>query len=263
MNTRIQPRNKIQVSEHKEIKKFDITKGAKRQAWKIGIYGEPGVGKSTLASLCPNAIFADIEGSMLDMDVSRVEGLNCWEDLREWVQQQESGICGIDSMSKAEDWCADYIIRTKTKDGEHATTSIEDFKYKAGAKFVSDEFRLLLSDIEKAFMRGVSWIMIAHDKIDWYRNPDDKDFRMHNPDLLENKDVSIRADWIRFCDHIAYIGKDVAVQQGKAKGGNSRTIYMDGSANRVSKQRGLDIDVLPWSIDDNTLWKMLKVTKEN
>jgi len=246
-----------------EQRKFGVTKGVTREAWKFGIYGEPGVGKSTLASLCAEAEFADIEGSMLDLDVAKVDGLECWEDLREWVKQQKinGSVRGIDSMSKAEDWCTDYIIRTKTKDGEHATTSIEDFKYKAGAKFVADEFRLLLSDIEHSFMSGVSWILIAHDKIDWYRNPDDKDFRMHNPDLLENKDVSIRADFIRFCDHLAYIGKDVAVDKGKATGGETRTIYMDGSANRVCKQRGLAEEIIPWDIDDDSLWELLKTKK--
>lgn len=249
----------------REAKSFhNMTKGTRRTAWKLGIYGEAGVGKSTLASMCPEAVFADIERSMLDLEVVSVVGIDCWEDLRAWVQQQREpgSVRGIDSMSKAEDWATEYVIRTKVKDGEHALNSIEDFKYAAGAKFVADEFRLLLSDIDKSFSAGVSWIMVAHDKIDWFKNPDDKDFMFHNPDLLDNKKGSCRADWIRFCDHIAFVAKDVAVQKGKAVGGNTRTIYMDGNANRVSKQRGLGIDILPWPLGDDELWKILGAVKQ-
>ena len=149
-----QPRNKRAPQPTREVKKFDLISGPTRTSWKLGIYGDPGVGKSTLASLCPGAVFADIEHSMEDLNVTRVVGIECWEDLRDFVQQsREPGmIYGIDSMSVAEDWCADYIIRTKTdSSGMKAQTSIEDFKYKSGSKFVADEFRLLLYDIELSF----------------------------------------------------------------------------------------------------------------
>ena len=258
----IQEANGIKQQEPQERKQFETVKGRRRTAWKVGIYGEPGVGKSTLASLCHGAVFADIEESMLDLDVDTVAGITCWEDLRAWVKQQEGDcIRGIDSMSKAEDWCAEYVIKTKTKDGEHAVTSIEDFKYGAGAKFVADEFRMFLSDIERSFKSGTSWIMIAHDKIEWFKNPDDKDFMFHNPDLLDSRRGSCRSDWIRFCDHIAFIAKDVAVIKGKATGGDTRTIYLDGSANRVSKQRGLEVDVISWDETDTIFWDTLKVLR--
>jgi len=256
------PQHNVEQPAQEPAKQFEVVQGQRRNAWKIGIYGEPGVGKSTLASLCNGAIFADIEGSMLDLNVSTVAGIEQWEDLRAWVKQQRgAGIYGIDSMSKAEDMCADYVIRTKVKDGEMAINSIEDFKYGAGAKFVSDEFRLLLGDIDKSFSTGVCWIMVAHNRVEWYKNPDDKDFMLNNPDLLDTKRGSCRADWIRFCDHIAFVAKDVAVVRGKAQGGGTRTIYMDGGASRVSKQRGLSQEVIAWSIDDTTLWDILGITK--
>ena len=239
---------------------FGTSKGPCRKAWKIGIYGEPGVGKSTLASLCPGVICADIEHSMEDMDVERVVGISGWTDLRAWVQAQTEGIRCIDSMSLAEDWATEHVLKTKkANDGTVATTSIEDFKYKAGSRFVADEFRFLLGDIEAAFRRGVSWIMIAHDRVDWVRNPDDKDYRMHQPDLLDTKDVSSRAEWVRFCDHIAFIGRDIAVAKGKAVGGLGRTIYMDGAASRVCKMRALPEAMMMWPEGDRRLWDILGV----
>jgi energy-coupling factor transporter ATP-binding protein EcfA2 len=241
-------------------KTFTTSRGPCRKAFKIGIYGEPGAGKSTLASLCNGIVCADIEHSMDDLDVLRVEGIESWSDLRVWVQSQVSGICCIDSMSLAENWATEFVIKTKrANDGTVATTSLEDYKYKAGASFVNAEFRLLLSDIDAAFRRGVSWVMIAHDKVDWVRNPDDKDYRMHAPDLLETKDVSNRAEWVRFCDHIAFIGRDIAVVKGKASGGLGRTIYMDGAASRVCKMRELPEAFIVWPEGDKHLWDILGV----
>jgi len=243
-----------------EGRTWATSKGKCRKAWKLGIYGEPGVGKSTLASLCAGMIAADIEHSMEDLNVERVEGIENWVDLRAWVRAQTSGIRCIDSMSLAEDWAAEHVIKTKKgNDGTVAATSIEDFKYKAGAQFVGAEFRGLLMDIEHTFRRGVSWIMIAHDRVDWVRNPDDKDYRMHQPDLLDTKDVSSRAEWVRFCDHIAFIGRDIDVNKGKARGGTGRTIYMDGAASRTCKMRDLAEAIISWPEGDRRLWDLLGV----
>lgn len=268
MPKRPAPNGVVANQTQQEKKEFGVTRGPMRRAWKVGIYGEPGVGKSTLASLCQNAVFADIEGSMLDLDVARVSGIERWEDLRAWVrhcaENLVGGIFGIDSMSMAEDWCADYIIRTKTdSSGSRATTSIEDFKYKTGTRFVADEFRLLLADIEASFKRGSSWIMVAHNRVSVFNNPDDKNYIIHAPDLLEAKDVSSRAEWVRFCDHVAYIGKDTMVDRGKAIGGATRTIYMDSASSRVCKQRGLDVDILPWqSKEDDSFWQLVGLNKK-
>ena len=240
--------------------KFGVSKGPCRKAWKLGIYAEHGVGKSTLASLCEGAIFADIEDSMVDLDVQRVTGIQSWSDLRAWVQQQTDAgtVRGIDTLTSGQDMCISHVIATKKQDGTAATTSLEDYKYKAGARYVYDEFRLLLGDIEASYRRGVSWIMIAHDFVEWFRNPDDKDYKRHAPDLIETKDYSIRLAWARFCDHLAFIDRDIVVQKGKASGGASRTIYMDGAPNRMCKMRGLAQDVYPWAQGDAGFWDLLR-----
>lgn len=238
---------------------WKTTTGPSRQAWKLGIYAEHGVGKSTLASLCKGAVFADIEDSMVDLDSERVVGIETWLDLRAWIQAQRIAgtVRGIDTMTKAQDLAIAHVIATKKQDGVVASTSLEDFKYKAGARYVYDEFRLLLSDIESSYRAGVSWIMIAHDFVEWFRNPDDKDYKRHAPDLIESKEYSVRLAWSRFCDHLAFIDRDVVVTKGKASGGASRTIYMDGAPNRMCKMRGLNVDVYPWDKEDAGFWSLL------
>lgn len=247
------------------IKQWATSRGPCRTAWKLGIYAEHGVGKSTLASLCPNAVFADIENSMVDLDVERVNGINCWAELREWIRAQNvpGSIRGIDTMTTAQDWCVQHVLTTKTQEGQKAQTSIEDWKYKAGARFVYDEFKAMLADIEASFNKGVNWIMIAHDFVEWCAGTDTASYKRHAPDLLETKDYSLRLSWARFCDHLAFIDRDITVVKGKATGGQTRTIYMDGAAHRMCKHRHLSQDVVPWLEGDTTLWEILGVKERN
>ncbi len=48
---------------------------------KTVLYGQEGVGKSSLASQFPGAVFIDCEGSTTHMNVRRLPSPTCWEML--------------------------------------------------------------------------------------------------------------------------------------------------------------------------------------
>lgn len=222
---------------------FSITKGIARKAFKIGIYGPEGIGKSSLAALCPGADFADIETSMEDLDVPKVNGVTDWSTLRQWIQSLDSGVHGIDSITRAEDWAAAHVIANKkSNDGIKASDSLEDFKYKAGLTFVVDEFRRLLADIDAAKLRGASFIMVAHARVNRFKNPDGSDFVRYEPRLVDDPKASNMLQWVQFLDHLAFVNLDTTVTKGKVKGGGSRTIFLDTDPTRLSKARGIPND---------------------
>lgn len=237
---------------------FTVTHGVTRKAFKIGIYGPEGIGKSSLAALCPKAVFADIEGGMDYIDCAKVSGVTDWESLRKFVQQTSTGIYGIDSMTRAEDWAAQHVIgNKKSNDGLKATDSLEDFKYKAGLQFVCDEFRKLLSDIDAAKARGASFIMIAHARINKVKNPDGSDFVRYEPRLVDDMKVSNMLQWVQFLDHLAFIDLDKNVTKGKVSGSGSRTIYLDTAPNRICKARGIPNDQIAFEPGNTTLWDLV------
>lgn len=238
---------------------FTISKGITRDGFKVGIYGPEGIGKSTLASECPNAIFADIEDSMADLDVAKVQGVDDWLTLRAWVQSLSNCVVGIDSITRAEDWAAQYIISTKKgNDGIKATDSLEDFKYKAGLTYVTDEFRKLLSDIDCARKRKVSFIMVAHARVNRFRNPDGSDFTRYEPRLIDDPKASNMLQWVQFLDHLLFVDLDKNVVKGKASGSGSRTIYLDTAPNRLAKARGIPNDPIPFVKGEGSLfWNLV------
>lgn len=243
-----------------------MTSGKNRKAFKLGEYGPEGIGKSELASLCEGIVFADLEHSTLDLDVTRVEGIEAigdyatsWVNLRAWVKSLAGGVNCIDSMTRAEDWCAAWVIKNKkSNEGSSAADSIEDFKYKAGLIFVVDEFRRFLSDIENAFLRGASFVMIAHNRISRIKNPDGSDFIRNEPRLLDDPKGSNMLQWVQFLDHLLFIDLDKNVDKGKVKGSGSRTIYLDTSPTRLSKTRSLPPDPMPFDKGTTELWNLLK-----
>jgi hypothetical protein len=255
------PAPKAPTQTVKAPTKFSIQTGITRNGFKLGIYGPEGIGKSTLASLCPDALFADIEGSMADIDCKKVPELSTdynWTLLREWVQSLSNCIAGIDSMTRAEDWAMAHVIKTKkSNDGVAASDSLEDFKYGAGATFVVDEFRKLIGDIDSARRRNVSFIMVAHARVNRFKNPDGSDFVRYEPRLVDTPKVSNMLQWVQFLDHLAFINLDMAVTKGKVAGGGSRTIYLDSSPSRISKCRGISSDPIIFTEGNTELWTRL------
>ncbi|HPL75498.1 MAG TPA: AAA family ATPase [Candidatus Sumerlaeota bacterium] len=243
-------------------KTFGIEEGRKEGGFKLGIYGAEGIGKSSLAASCPGIIFADIEEGTKHLDVKRVKGIECWEDLRLWVQSLKDCIAGIDSMTRAEDWAAEYVIRTKkANDGTKAVDSLEDFKYKAGLTFVTDEFKRLLADIDCARKRGVSFVLISHLRVSKFNNPDGSNFLRNEPRLIDDPKASNMLQFVQFLDHLVFLDLDKNIVKGKATGSGTRTIYLDTSPSRLSKSRGLENDPILFDYGDTRLWEMLGVIK--
>jgi hypothetical protein len=241
---------------------FTYETGITRKAFKIGIYGPEGIGKSSLAALCKGAKFADIEGSMKDIDVPKVNGVTDWATLREWVQSLTAGVYGIDSITRAEDWAVAHVIANKkSNDGLKASDSLEDFKYRAGLQFVTDEFNKLLGDIDAAERRGVSFIMVAHMRITKFKNPDESDFLRYEPRLIDDPKASNMLRWIQFLDHLAFVNMDISAVKGKATGGGSRTIMLDTAPNRLCKARGIPNDAIVFAEGNDELWQRLGVNK--
>lgn len=239
---------------------FTITRGITRKAFKMGIYGPEGIGKSSLAALCPGADFADIETSMEDLDCPKVNGVTDWSTLRQWVQSLTGGIHGIDSITRAEDWAAEYVIANKkSNDNTKAADSLEDFKYGAGLTFVTDEFRRLLADIDAAKARGVSMIMIAHARVLKFKNPEGADFFRYEPRLIDNIKASNMLQWVQFLDHLAFINLDMSIAKGgKAENkSGSRTIYLDTAPSRLSKARGIPNDAIVFEPGSVALWDLV------
>ena len=247
------------------LPQFTTSAGTPSSAFRIGIYGPEGVGKTSLAALCPSIQIANVENSRENPAWSYVRGISVpgdyaasWENLRAWVRSLDGGVACIDSMTRAEDWATAWVIKNKkSNEGTAAADSIEDFKYKAGFTFVIDEFRRFIGDLDNAYLRGVSLVMVAHNRLAKTKNPDGSDYVRQEPRLIDDMKASNMLQWVQFLDHLLFVDLDKNVSKGKAEGSGSRTIYFDTHPSRLTKTRSLPKEPMEFVEGSTDLWKLL------
>ena len=238
---------------------FPIISGKVNSPQRIIIFGPGGIGKSTLASLAPKPVFLDIEGGTNDMDVPRVEGLNSFADLRACLQSDALdgfGTVILDSATRAEELSAAHALATIKHEKGMSVTSIEGYGFGKGYTHVYDMFLLLLADLDSQVRRGRHVILIAHECISDVPNPTGDDFIRYEPHLQSPKSGknSIRNRVIQWSDHVLFIGYDVVTEDGKGKGGGTRTIYTSEMPSHIAKSRRVSVAQPFTGPEDGSIW---------
>jgi len=232
-------------------------------------YGPGGVGKSSLAARAPAPRFLDLEGGTAELDVARVElpaGEAEWthELVRAALQEPElwaeAGTVVIDTLTRAEQLVADWVIANvpKNREGERAER-IEDFGYGKGFMHLFDAFRPILADLDRLVAAGKHVVLIAHDCVNNVPNPDGEDWKRWEPRLSDpaSGKGSIRLAVREWADHVFCLRYDVTTKDGKGRGHGSRTIYPQERPPFMAKSRSLR-DPIPFTHEnDNTLWEAM------
>ena len=141
--------------------KLTINAGKITRAVKTVIYGTEGVGKSTLASQFPGALFIDVEGGTSQMDVRRIEAPKSWSELVEIVNEvsQNPGICETLILDTA-DWAEQMLIQHICK--KYNQKSIESFGYGKGYTYIGEEWQHLMKAFDAVKDAGMNVTVIAH-----------------------------------------------------------------------------------------------------
>lgn len=130
---------------------------------KVVIYGQEGVGKSTLASCFPGAVFIDCEGSTTRMNVRRLQKPTSWQmlcDEVEFVRQKhaERGYQTLifDTFDWAERLALDDICAT------HKVNGIEGLNYGKGWEYEKEMIGRFLDMTERLIAEGVNVVFLCH-----------------------------------------------------------------------------------------------------
>lgn len=130
---------------------------------KVVIYGQEGVGKSTLAAAFPGAVFIDCEGSTTRMNVRRLQKPTSWQMLCDEVEfvRQRHGDKGyqtliIDTFDWAERLALDDICAA------HKITGIEGLNYGKGWEYEKEMIGRFLDNTERLIAEGVNVVFLCH-----------------------------------------------------------------------------------------------------
>src|SRR3990167_5232006 len=225
-------------------KVFSVVSGVRKRPQRIVIYGPGGIGKSSLAAMAPEPIFADIEAGTDGMDVRRLGEIETWSDLRESLRSpvmNGSETVVIDTVTKAEEMAVAHTLLTVKNEKGKAVSSIEGYGFGKGTQHVYDTFLLLLADLDGQIRAGRNVILIVHSCTADVPNPAGEDFIRYEPRLQGPKSgkASIRNRVFEWADYVFFIGYDVATEDGKGLGAGTRTIYTAEMPTHIAKARAL------------------------
>jgi len=239
---------------------FSVSSGRVDGANRILIYGPGGIGKSTLAGLAPRPVFIDIEEGTRKLDINRVDGVATFADVRACLNS--GALDGfqtiiIDSSTKAEELAIAHMLATVKNEKGSNVTSVEGYGYGKGYQHVYDTFLLLLADLDAHVRAGRNVVLIAHDCIANVPNPVSEDYIRYEPHLQSPKSgkASIRNRVIQWADYVLFLGYDVISEDGKGKGGGTRTVFTVERPDHIAKSR-TTIPTIPFKgPDDNEIWQ--------
>jgi len=233
---------------------------------RVLLYGPGGIGKTTLAASLPGPVaFVDLDESLgrLGLDVPTVEAAT-WADLRTALQAHGwDGIKSIviDTATKAEELAVDHTIASvpaKEQGKTFRAESIEDYGWGKGFGHTFDTFLLLLGDLDRHARAGRHVCLIAHECTNTVPNPAGEDWLRYEPRLQNPKSgkASIRLRAKEWCDHVLFVGYDVATdRKGKGQGAGTRTLYRAELPHCMAKSRtGADPIPMGTADDGAAVW---------
>lgn len=247
----------------------------------VGIYGNGGSGKTTLAALIERTMgpvgFIDLDDSLgvladtlgdLGLSPQSVSGLKTWAEV---IGLMESNVFDgvknviVDTASEAENMAMRHVIDTIKCESGATATSIESYGYGKGYRYLYETFLDLRTAMLGLAAQGKNVILIMHSTTCTVPHPDGPDYIRYEPKLYQDKAVSLRTMMQDKLDHLLFIGYDISVEaadarkgkkHGKASGGGTRTIYPAETATCMAKSRRLH-DPLPYEYGDDALWRAL------
>lgn len=242
---------------------------------RIEIYGPGGIGKTTLAASAPGPVaIIDLDQSLprlrrrldslrLTPQIRVVENVQSWTDLLGvlnspgWDNVQT---IVIDSATVAEELATTYTLGTVPKDRGEKAKNIEDYGYGKGYQHVYETFLTMLPLLDSHARAGRHVILICHECSSTVPNPMGPDWIRYEPRLQTSSSgrASIRLRVKEWCDHVLFIGYDVDVTSGKARGAGTATVYPKELPHFMAKSRTL-VEALPLDECFTSLWSQLLI----
>ena len=226
------------------------------------VYGPEGVGKTTLASTIPKAIWIDNELGSGNVDVTRYplsdnSFTSVCSALRDIIANGKGAYehIVIDSVSALEVATARHVM------AENGWTSIEDPGYAKGYVKAAEALEALIDIIRSATDNGFSVTMLAHAHVAGFKNPSGEDYDTYT--IRADKKFAAKlfqnADNVGFMNFADLTSKKKGELKAKAVATDGIKLHMNHSASFYAKNR-LDIED-PIVVERNTTWPLVRKTQ--
>lgn len=216
---------------------LNIRKGPQARSLRATIYGPEGIGKSTLASKFPDAVFIDFEHGTDTMDVARFDTPDDFDGLIQLLKSiAQEDVCKsvvLDTADKMEAMLAEKVCDEKN------FKSIEDAGYGKGYSYLADKWLEVLRACDDIVESGKNIVFVAHAQMRKFEQPDEMGAYDRWELKLSKKTAPLLKEWsdmLLFCNYKSNIVEDPKTKSKKAIGGK-RIMYATHSPVYDAKNR--------------------------
>ncbi|KKK65458.1 hypothetical protein LCGC14_2973930 [marine sediment metagenome] len=200
----------------RDVKSFKI------EAWigdnegeKCILYGPSGIGKTTLASMCPNSVFIGmddggrkIQNPLTCQPINVVAGITTFQDVRDALRTpglfDEFDTIVVDNISKLQEWIENDTI-TNVKVNGQTVSSFRKYGWD-GPDLILDRFRLLMTDLDVHIRAGRNIILLAQQGQIKRSSAASADYLEDGPYISHTNRSSAREELKQWADHVFRIG---------------------------------------------------------
>lgn len=244
----------------------DIKRGAK-----ITLYGDTGMGKTSLALLAPKPIFLDLDEGGFELEhpvtgakLDYVPGIRDFGDVRAALQQidlyDNYETVVIDNVTILQDWAEPYVVATIPTEKGAKVTNLVGYGYNKGYKHLYNVMRGPLADCDELVRRGKNIILIAQAALRSVPNPSGEDFLRAGLRLHADKSWNIESlycEWASEIYRIDYHNAFVSKEK-KISGDSTRAVFTQPELHfRAKSRRGLDPIISFEDRSDDSIWKFI------
>lgn len=180
---------------------------------RILVYGVEGIGKTTLAAAAPAPIWFDVEGGSGQLSVARYPFRDgprghvpdTLEEVRAGIQDLATAdhryqTLVIDTADSLEKLVHKFILERDKPKSKERVPGINAYGYGKGQDISVDELRALTLDLEPLRQRGMSVIILAHQRIRNFKSPVTEDYDRYTL-RMDEKAAGFLREW---CDVVGF-----------------------------------------------------------
>ena len=241
---------------------------------KILGYAITKMGKTTLASLLPDAVFigADdggrkIKHPVTGADLNYIPGIETFQEVRDVFHSNifdpYQNIV-VDTITEVEQWGLTHTLNTIPKpksQGGGQATNIHDYGYHEGFTHWSNTMSLLLPDFDRWIRKGKNVILLAQEATLKWKTSGPEDFLMSGPELHHSRTASTALAYMRWADHIFRIAyANTIIEKGRINPVSERAIQIKADATFFAGSRTIpaEYDVVKFeNVKDDSIWRLV------
>lgn len=265
--------------EPKVNKTFQVaTWDTAKEGQRIIVYGDSGMGKTTLCSMLSNPKFADFKGGsdkirhpVTGDRLQHIPEIETFDDLRSVCRQADLFDSGdslvVDTGTDFEDRALDWVIANVPHEkgvSYKKIERIEDYGWGKGYRHLYDTMKLPLADFDVLIRKGVNVVVTCQMQQVEIANASGEDFLCDVPKLQKAHGKTtppVWSMWNEWADHVLKIGfHDVQTKDGKAASSGDRVVYVHGQVHFKAKSRTIPSTFPVVTFDgpeDNAIWQFL------